>query len=122
MKTMNRLLMVLTFGMLAVPVAQAHDSFNLGINIGGYGYAPPAVVYPYSGPAVYYGGPRVYQPAPRIVYGAPIVSYQYYNGGGYGNNRGWQGRRGQHFDRGNGNGRGHGHGNGRGYGNGHRNR
>lgn len=116
MKTMSRLLMVITLGLLAVPVAQAHDSFNLGINIGGFGYAPPAVVYPYGGPsAIYYDAPRVYQPAPRLIYGAPIVSYQYYNGGGY--NRGWQdhrGHRGHHFDRGHGrgNGRGHDHGHG----------
>lgn len=119
MKTLNRLLMVMTLGLLAAPAAYARDSFNLGINIGGYGYAPPPVIYHYSGPsAIYYDAPRIYQPAPRIVYGAPIVSYQYYNGGGY--NRGWQGHRGHrghHFDRGHGrgNGRGHDHGHGRGH-------
>jgi hypothetical protein len=75
MKTLKLLLATLAFAAVATTSAQARDSFSLGINIGGYGYAPPPVVY-YPAPArVYYDTPTVYYSAP------PVISYRYYNYG-----------------------------------------
>jgi hypothetical protein len=95
MKTFHSVVLALAIGAASITSAQARDSFSLGINIGGYGYAPPAVYY--APPPVYYSPAPVvyYQPAPRYYgYGhsyAPAVSYQYYNGGRHGFNGGHRG-------------------------------
>lgn len=112
MKIVRSMIIVLVTGAACISTANARDSFSLGINIGGYGYAPPPVVY-YPAPAVvYYDEPAVYyRPAPRYYSYAPaVVSFGYQNYGGYGyrdHHRGWghhDGHRG--WDRGE---RGHGH-------------
>jgi hypothetical protein len=102
-KTFHSAVLALALGVVSITNAQARDSFSLGINIGGYGYAPPAVYY--APPPVYYSPAPVvyYQPAPRYYgYGhsyAPAVSYRYFNGGHHGGHRGngW-GRRGRDHD------------------------
>lgn len=101
MKILKALLATIAISAASMTSASAHDSFHLGINLGGYGYAPPPVAY-YPAPA-YYGAPTVYYAQPRVIqYGPPVVSYRYYNGGGY---RGWHhGNRGRDdWDRGRGN-------------------
>lgn len=85
MKTFHSVVLALAIGAVSITSAQARDSFSLGINIGGYGYAPPPVYYA-APPVVYYERPVVYyQPVPHYYgYGpsyAPVVSYQYYNNG-----------------------------------------
>jgi hypothetical protein len=112
MKVLRTLLTVAAFGALFSTTANARDSFSLGINIGGYGYAPPPVVQYYPGPTTYYATPTYY-------YAPPVVSYQYYGGGynnGYQNNYrqresyGEYGRGHGHMGHGDGgHGRGHGH-------------
>jgi hypothetical protein len=72
----------------ATSTAQAHDSFNIGINIGGYGpHAYPVVSYRAAPQVVYYDAPRVYYPAAYTPYRAPVVVHRdlYYSGysGGY---------------------------------------
>lgn len=113
MKILKALLTTIAIGAASITTANAHDSFSLGVNIGGYGYAPPPVAY-YPAP-VYYGAPTVYYSSPRVIhYGPPVVSYRYYNGGGYRGHHGWNNGRGRGdwdrgrggWDRGN---RGHGH-------------
>jgi len=80
MKILKALLATVAIGMASITTANAHDSFHLGINLGGYGYAPPPVAY-YPAP-VYYDAPRVYYSSPRVIhYGPPAVSYRYYGGG-----------------------------------------
>lgn len=67
----------------AVSTAQAHDSFNIGINIGGYGsHAYPVVSYRVVPQVVYYDAPRVYYPAAYMPYRAPVVVHRdvYYSG------------------------------------------
>ncbi|MDX1915210.1 MAG: hypothetical protein SFU55_06470 [Methylophilus sp.] len=78
---------------IAISNANARDSFSVGINIGGYGYAPPPVVYYYPPPPpVYYGAPSTYYSAPVVRY-APVVSYRYYDGDRYhGYHRNWGNR------------------------------
>jgi hypothetical protein len=84
MKILKLLLVGLAFTAAAAGTAQARDSFSVGINVGGYGYAPPPVYY-YPAPArSYYAAPTVYYSEP--VRYAPIVSYSYYNDG-YRDNR-----------------------------------
>ena len=107
-KTFHSVVLALAIGAASITSAQARDSFSLGINIGGYGYAPPPAYYA-APPVVYYERPVVYyQPAPRYYgYGhsyAPTISYQFYNGGGHrhvfnGGHRGhgW-GHRGRDYD------------------------
>ncbi len=120
MKTFHSVVLALAIGAASITSAQARDSFSLGINVGGYGYAPPPVYYAappvvyYERPVVYYERPVVYyQPAPRYYgYGpsyAPVVSYQYYNNG-YDGHRGrgdWDHRGWNKGDRGHGGGRDH---------------
>ena len=121
MKLIHSAILVLAIGAATVSTAQARDSFSLGINVGGYGYAPPVAYYPqpvyYSEP-VYYSQPvTYYRPAPRYYGYAPtVVSFGYQNYGGHhyrGHHRGhhgWdRGHRGGHRDghRGRGHDRGH---------------
>lgn len=99
MKILRSMFIVLAIGAATISTANARDSFSLGINIGGYGYAPPPVVY-YPAP-VYYDEPVVYyRPAPRYYSYAPtIVSLGYQNYGGYrhhGHHDGWGRGRGHH--------------------------
>ena len=54
-------MLALTMGVASISSAQARDSFSIGVNIGGYGYAPPAVYYP---EPVYYHEPIVYYREP----------------------------------------------------------
>ena len=101
-------LVVLAISAASVTSAQARDSFSLGINIGGYGYAPPVTYYPapvYYGEPVYYNQPiEYYRPAPRYYSYAPrVVSFGYQSygdnqyrghhggnyGGNYGGHHGW---------------------------------
>lgn len=110
MKTLRSLLVVLAISAAAVSTASARDSFNIGINIGGYnhGYhAPPPVRY-YSAPPVVYG-PQVYYAAPRVVYARPYYyaqprasfNYHYYdNGHRHFDNRGGDNRWNRHNHRG----------------------
>lgn len=89
MKLIHSAILALTIGVATVSTAQARDSFSLGINVGGYGYAPPVAYYPapvyYSEP-VYYSAPvTYYRPAPRYYGYAPsAVSFGYSNYGGHG--------------------------------------
>ena len=89
MKILHTTILALAIGAAAISSAQARDSFSLGINVGGYGYAPPVVYYPqpvyYSEPVVYYSEPvRYYLPAPRYYGYAPtVVSFGYQNYGGH---------------------------------------
>ncbi len=100
MKLINSAILALAIGAATVSSAQARDSFSLGINVGGYGYAPPPVVY-YPEP-VYYSEPRYYsapvtyyRPVPRYYgYAPPVVSFGYQNYGGHhyrGHDRGHRG-------------------------------
>lgn len=111
MKLIHSVILALAIGAATVSTAQARDSFSLGINVGGYGYAPPVAYYPepvyYSEP-VYYAEPvRYYRPAPRYYGYAPtVVSFGYQNYGGHHyrghhdrGHRGWdRGHRGGHRD------------------------
>lgn len=81
----------LTIALTAATATTAHarDSFNIGINIGGYGYAPHSIVTHRYVPR-YYGPPTVYYSAPRVVYYDAPVRYRHfqpyaYGGGYYGN-------------------------------------
>ena len=88
MKLIHSAILALAIGAATVSTAQARDSFSLGINVGGYGYAPPVAYYPapvyYSEP-VYYSAPvTYYRPAPRYYGYAPsVVSFGYNNYGGH---------------------------------------
>lgn len=110
MKLIHSVILALAIGAATVSTAQARDSFSLGVNIGGYGYAPPVVYYPapvYYNEPIYYSEPvTYYRPAPRYYGYAPtIVSFGYQNYGGH-HYRGHH--RGQHgWDRGNHGNRGH---------------
>lgn len=96
-KTFHSVVLALAIGAASITSANAHDSFNVGINIGGYGYAPPAVYY---APPVYFASPIYHAPAPVVYYHpsqrfsgyghhfAPAVSYHYFNGGGHRGHRG----------------------------------
>jgi hypothetical protein len=96
MKLIHSAILALTIGVASITSVQARDSFSLGINIGGYGYAPPVAYYPQP---VYYSEPVVYyRPAP-VYYGyAPtVVSFGYQNYGGHhyrGHHRGHHGHHG----------------------------
>jgi hypothetical protein len=87
MKLIHSTVLALVIGVAAVSSAQARDSFSLGINVGGYGYAPPPVVYYpapvyYSEPVTYYrAAPRYYGYAPTVVsFGYTNYSHGYYGG------------------------------------------
>jgi len=76
MKILRSLMVALALG-TAVSAAQAHDSFNIGISLGGHGYpGVPVVAYNTAPQVVYYNTPRVYYPAPHAYYGAPVIGYR----------------------------------------------
>lgn len=79
MKLLRTAVIAMTIGIASISTASARDSFSLGVNIGGYGYAPPVAYYP-APPVVYYNQPIYYRAAPPVYY-QPVVSYQYYNAG-----------------------------------------
>lgn len=91
-KTIHSVVLALAIGASSITSAQAHDSFNLGIQIGGYGFAPPPVVY-YPHPSYYHEPVVHYRQAPRVYYSQPIVSYGYFNqprlGGWHHDSRRW---------------------------------
>jgi hypothetical protein len=77
-------------GALVAP-AQAHDSFSVGINVGGgYDYAPHTI-RTHRNVNSYYGG--YYRSAPRVIYYAPQIRYRHvrsgrhFRGGSYFGNR-----------------------------------
>lgn len=94
----------------SISSVQAHDSFRIGINIGGFApYAYPAVGYHLAPPVVYH--------SPRISHAAPIIVHP---GVHYGGSRhyhpaprphAFHGHHGghRHFNRGHGFNYGHGH-------------
>lgn len=91
MKLLKSTLLALAIGVTSIASVQARDSFSIGINVGGYGYAPPVAYYPapvyysapvyYHEPIVYYREPIYYNAPPRYYNHAPVVSYgfNYYN-------------------------------------------
>lgn len=82
MKLIRSLVIGLTIYAAALSAAEAHDSFNIGINVGGYGYnAYPAVTYRAVPDVVYYQAPRVYYPAAYAYYDAPVVVRRDYDDG-----------------------------------------
>ncbi|MDZ4213039.1 MAG: hypothetical protein U1C59_15125 [Methylotenera sp.] len=106
MKILKALLASIAIYAATMSTASAHDSFHLGINLGGFGYAPPPAVYYHPGPsAYYYGAPAFYSP-PRVIRYAPVVQYHQYRGGHRHGHRGWdRGDRGRgDWDRGRGHG------------------
>jgi hypothetical protein len=81
MKILRSIVAVLAIGAATISTANARDSFSLGINIGGFGYAPPVV---YHAPPVVYHAPHAYYYEPvRTYYHAPVVSFGYYDRGGH---------------------------------------
>jgi hypothetical protein len=93
MKLIHTAVLALAIGAASISSVQARDSFSLGINVGGYGYAPPVAYYPapvyYSEP-VYYSAPvTYYRPAPRYYgYEPTVISFGYSNYGAY-RHHGW---------------------------------
>lgn len=80
MKILRSLMIALALGVTA-SAAQAHDSFNIGISLGGHGY-PGAVV-------AYNTAPHAYHRAPVMIYrdnyyGAPRHHFSGRHHGGYG--------------------------------------
>ena len=76
MKLLRCLVIALALG-ASLSTAQARDSFNIGINIGGYlPYAYPAMSYHAAPPIIYYDAPRVYYPAPHVYHHAPVIVYR----------------------------------------------
>lgn len=78
-KVFHSVIVALTIGAASITSAQARDSFSLGINVGGYGFAPP--------PAVYYAPPPVYYAPAPVVYYREVPRYYnqgYYSSGYYG--------------------------------------
>ena len=76
MKMLRFLMIALVLGASA-SAAQARDSFNIGISLGGHGYyGAPAVSYHAVPQVVYYDAPRVYYPAPHAYYRGPVVGYR----------------------------------------------
>ena len=92
MKLLHSAVFALALGVASISSASARDSFSIGVNIGGYGYAPPVAYYP-APPVVYYSQPVYYRSVAPVYY-QPVVSYQYYNVGhrDYGRARGYEGR------------------------------
>lgn len=108
MKILRSAVVVMAIGAASISSAFAHDSFNIGINVGGYGYHQPVRYYA-APPVVYYNEPVVYyRSAPRIYHYAPAVSYGYQHYGHQPRHHGnrWNGR-GNNGHRGHGNHRGH---------------
>ena len=88
MKLLRLVFATLVIGVASISIAQAHDSFSLGIIVGGGNpyYAPP--VRYYEPPVVYYREPiyysqPVYYSAPPAYY-YPQTSFNYYSYGGHG--------------------------------------
>ena len=81
MKILRSAIMVLAVGVASISSAVARDSFNIGINVGGYGY--PQAQYYAGPPVVYYNAPPAvyYQSAQPVYRYAPNVSYGYNNYG-----------------------------------------
>ena len=111
-KTFHSVVLALAIGAASISSAIAHDSFNFGINIGGYGFAPPPVVY-YPHPSYYHEPIVYYRHAPAVIYSQPFVSFSNFNQPRFGGwhhqdnrrwNRGWDRGGRNHWDRG---GRGH---------------
>lgn len=74
---MLRSLMVAVALAVSATAAQAHDSFNIGINLGSHGYQGAPVVRYHAVPQViYYDAPRVYRPAPYAHHHAPVIVYR----------------------------------------------
>ncbi len=95
MKLTKVLLGTIAISATMLSSAQARDSYSLGINIGGYGYAPQEIYY--DAPRVYYRDAPVvrYYRAPVVRYTAAI-SFRYFN-----DNRRFQRHyRARHSDRG----------------------
>mgnify|MGYP000633236789 CR=1 FL=1 len=86
LRSLGRAVIISAVFLSAISTAQAHDSFNIGINIGGYGpHAYPVVSYRAAPQVVYYDAPRVYYPAAYAPYRAPVVVHRdVYYGGYYG--------------------------------------
>ena len=83
MKVLRSIVLALAVGAAAVSTAQAHDSFSVGVNIGGYGpQAYPVVAYQTAPHVVYHQAPRAYYPARYAYYGAPVAVHRdvYYGG------------------------------------------
>lgn len=87
MKLLRSVIIGLAIGVASISTASARDSFSIGLNIGGYGYAPPVAYYP-APPVVYYSQPVYYRTAAPVYY-EPVVSYRYYNDGRRDYDRGW---------------------------------
>ncbi len=94
MKLLRSAVIALAIGVASISTASARDSFSLGVNIGGYGYAPPVAYYP-APPVVYYSQPVYYRTAQPVYY-QPVVSYQYYSDGRRDYDRGWGHERREH--------------------------
>ena len=88
MKLLRTAVIALAIGVVSISTASARDSFSLGVNIGGYGYAPSVAYYP-APPVVYYSQPIYYRAAPPVYY-QPAGSYPYYNIGYRDYDRGWR--------------------------------
>lgn len=92
MKLFRSLLVVLVLGVATLSSAQARDSVNFSINIGGPGYyaypvvthyVAPQVVY-YPAHRVYYAAPYAYTHYPATVYGRPYYSGHRHHHKGHG--------------------------------------
>jgi hypothetical protein len=83
MKKSDLMRFALLLGTAVAMNAHARDSFSIGINVGGYGFVPPAVYYA-PPPVVYYPAPtRYYYEPVRTYYYAPppAVGFSYFSGG-----------------------------------------
>ena len=67
MKIFRSAIVALVVGVASISSAVARDSFNIGINVGGYGY--PQAQYYAGPPVVYYNAPPVvyYRSAPALL-------------------------------------------------------
>ncbi|ADQ85289.1 putative transmembrane protein [Methylovorus sp. MP688] len=99
MRLFKRLLLGLTLTLASMGAAHAHDSFSIGLNIGGPGYyGPPPGAYYAPPPVIYRAPPVVYFGAPPPVYYRPYeprIYYREYDGGRYhhhdrGRHGGWR--------------------------------
>ncbi len=76
MKMLRSLMAALALTVSAT-AAQAHDSFNIGISLGGHGYhGAPVVRYHAVPQVIYYDAPRVYRPAPYAHHHAPMMLHR----------------------------------------------
>ncbi|MFW5431421.1 MAG: hypothetical protein ACKE5M_01980 [Methylophilaceae bacterium] len=70
----------------AVSTVHARDSFSIGINIGGHGYASHSA-HRYHHSYGHHRAPTVYYSAPRVVYYSSPVRYRHYRHDSYSENR-----------------------------------